>query len=1508
MKRLAVFSLALILVCLLLLSSSVAAPGSVHELRVQTVGEQHYFRAWFDAPGLVPEGPLPWMEVKPELLPLAAEWWPVPTPSLVPRLVPAGPELRLVTRSVGGGRSVEFLGRYDGKATEAKATFLYPTREGDKLAWKRVPVVLDFTKALPAEGLERNWAKAEVEQLETIAGEAGDFGYYSFASMALSRKHDIRGLRVPATKEARAPFVTARLYDLTTGAAAISESLQLKRMRTGSGGDNEKRTVDVSFLRGIDIAEHPWKQMMGEKKPADEPLAKMIPHDNYFVTFRDPAKVLEFAAMLDNWGGNITRAFEFTSRDYRLWQRYERQLCIDTAALGKMHAGLGIKGVGITGNDAYLRDGTDITVLLPVMEVKRLLAAQEPFLAAARKEHGARLKETKDQYNDTAIESFVTPLREVSLHRAVLGDVVILSNSLVGLKRVLDSAKGNAKRLSDSLDFQYMRTVFRADDFEEDGFAFLPDAFIRNFVSPVSRIKQKRRLEALTSLHMLTHAAMFTAWETGKLPTSTAELMRISGLKDDEVALPDGAAAWDVTRGAAVSEAYGSIHFATPLIELPLTLVTQSEANDYREFREGYIRLWRRFFDPVGMRVAMREGRVKMETYILPLIDSDFYRNLRFVTGNGLLKLDPGPLAPTTLLQYRTHLDPVMIQQSPYLRDIGEWFLVRLDDGPNFAKLFRQLRQAPNTEGGIDELMRRIADLPLAVGVEVKDEKRVRELVKQALAILPLLFNDRWTHDDGGTIQYKGVAIPWTRYADNREQVPEKQRIKISLYVAVFDGACYATLTEAMMRRLIDEAAARKEKKPDPLAQWPNFANSSVTLVPAAVDQSRPVLTRLVELPTHQEARSALAMWSALYRTGVVPPDANPEQAARSAFRFLGFVPTAPDRTPYRHDRAADEMVNDRHGSFRQPVLADGLAETSPLARVLATLRSARVDLRFREDGIHTTITLTRRGAPEAMSKESFLDGLLGVLQSWSRTTGWRPVDPEREERRWAVETLATLDRDAVFTAVARRPQSERDTILAALGDTLDSPRRSERRAAAEALAKLGTEANALLVKGLIRSLKMDRDDRPWTAEFLGKLGPVAKDAIPALQFAMYSRDPEVVRAAVVALKAIEPGSQSWENVPPAVRKSLVADLTEALHSTNREERRWSVDTLAGLGPQPRATLVEELTTALKSPDRRESRWGIEELMKLEPEKKDNTPALVQALTRAVRSWQPAERRWAAETLATFGPAAKEAIPALQVAMYDRNEAVRQAAAAALKEIEPGMEGETKLTPEARATLNADLARAMKSLSKDDRRWAVEELVKVGPDPKVSLGRVLDELTDALTSTDRDDRGWAAHLLGKLGPAAKVAVPALQAARYDTAPGARMTAADALRKIDPEAASATKLSPRAIDVLNGRLARALTATDREERRWAVELSLKVDAEARASMPALLDALRLELKEGAPPDRRWAAETLGSLGADAVSTLPALLDAYQTDENREVQQAALAALGKVAREAGRKPPR
>jgi hypothetical protein len=758
----------------------------------------------------------------------------------------------------------------------------------------------------------------------------------------------------------------------------------------------ERRTVALDKIQGIDIAEHPWEQMMGDRRPAPEPFAKLVPHDNYYIHFKKIARFIEFTELLDQWGTSLVRAYELTSRDHRLKQRYERQLCLRSTELGKTLGPLVIKGIAVTGSDAYVREGSDVAVLFQVIDRGVFLAAVEPFLAEARQKFSGELTEAKTDYRGVTIESFVTPLREVSLYRAGIGDVVVYANSPAGIRRVLDAAAGRLKSLSESLDFRYMRTVFRYDDPDEDGFAFLSDPFIRNLVGPAGKIKEKRRLEALTSLQMLTYGAMLTSWEAGKAPNSAADILRATGLVPEELPLPEGKpAAWDPVKRMAVSDVYNTENFATPLIELPIDKVTPVEAAEYQRFRMEYLGLWRQYFDPIGMRVSLRDGRVKLDTYILPLIENSVYNRLRAVTGKGTVRLDPTRLSSKTLVQYMMHLSTDATERGGWLGDlglrggnsggglaelglaaalawavdpVGEWFLVRVDDSPNYERLVALAERSE--KGGsveIDEVARLVWTLPVAIGVDVRNPlsltAALTALRAGALSSLPGALT--W-----GPLEkeYKGVSIVRVQATPAGRQMLgalESRRSRSdpflpAVYYALIDGGFYLTLNEEMMRELIDGVLARNEGKTGAVE-----VNSSLHLSPGAAEHTKGILKRYLEFQTHQQARQGLAVWYALYQCGAIAEDAAAEDTAGATYRWLGFVPVSPDGSAYRFDRKHDEVVNERHGSYRAPVLKTTTADSSPLNRLLDTVRSLRADLRFREDGIHTVLTLERPGGKE---------------------------------------------------------------------------------------------------------------------------------------------------------------------------------------------------------------------------------------------------------------------------------------------------------------------------------------------------------------------------------------------------------------------------------------------------------------------------------------------------------------------------------------------------------------
>lgn len=913
------------------------------------------------------------------------------------RLVPQDGLTWAIYPVAGDSETITFVGKVR-EPGKAKFVLHYPSVEEipdpgsareqkvlQKPTWTETPLTLDLGKAMrppypmPKRFDERDvteqsdfqdrWAMAQAREFLRLADQNGDFGFFRFAARATARKHGIRLSEAGASRHngrGDPTFVDRQLYETTTGVAAIAESLQTRRMLNRAQAP-EPRTIDVAKVPGIDIAEHPWTEMMGDKKPSPEPLARLVPRDNYYIHFKSMRKFIEFGELMDDWGTNIARAYEFSSRDYQLKERYEKQLCLRSTWLGKTLGDKLIRGVAITGNDPYLREGSDVTVIFQVKDRNLFLAAVDPFIEAAKKEFGNQLQESQYIHGGFVVQKVATPLREVCLHRTSFGDFVLYSNSPVAIRRCLDAYQGRAKAIADALDYQYMRTVFRREDAEEDGFAFLSDAFIRQLVGPASKIKEKRRLEALTSLYLATHGALFTAWETGKPPGDLERLQREARIRTDELVLPEGGTlTWDSSQEAAVSDVYNTIHFATPLVELPIEKITPSEEREYRQFREQYLGLWRRYFDPVGMRVQLTDKQVRLETYILPLIRSSQYNSLRMWTGDGTHSIHPGWFTAGALAQYTTHL-----AASQRADGIGDWFFIRLDDGAIYQQLADYwVRTAVHgnqfSSENQQEALRLLVNMPLTIGVGVKDQKVFLEQLEKLRNLADAFIGP--CHVDRNFATHRGIAITQVAFKDDsrlvREHLPKPaadgKPWHPALYHAFVDDAWLVSFQEKSLVAAIDQFLALRDGKPAPPEEVVKV-NNSLYLAPKAAHQARAALRYYLEWEMQRRALQNEAILYPLYRAGLVAADAPETDLRAKALKWYGFIPVSPDGAAYVFDVKNDEIANKRHGTVRNPLVHAGPADGSPTALLLEQLQTIRADLRFREDGVQTVLTIERK-------------------------------------------------------------------------------------------------------------------------------------------------------------------------------------------------------------------------------------------------------------------------------------------------------------------------------------------------------------------------------------------------------------------------------------------------------------------------------------------------------------------------------------------------------------------
>jgi len=115
-----------------------------------------------------------------------------------------------------------------------------------------------------------------------------------------------------------------------------------------------------------------------------------------------------------------------------------------------------------------------------------------------------------------------------------------------------------------------------------------------------------------------------------------------------------------------------------------------------------------------------------------------------------------------------------------------------------------------------------------------------------------------------------------------------------------------------------------------------------------------------LEYETHRGALANNHLWHPFYTAGLLDNKTDAAVKKEMSLRMLGYVPVSADRSKDRYVPRTDELVNDRHGSLRRPILKDGVEPDSALGRLLEQFKVIRADMRFREDGLHAIVRLIR--------------------------------------------------------------------------------------------------------------------------------------------------------------------------------------------------------------------------------------------------------------------------------------------------------------------------------------------------------------------------------------------------------------------------------------------------------------------------------------------------------------------------------------------------------------------
>jgi HEAT repeat protein len=245
--------------------------------------------------------------------------------------------------------------------------------------------------------------------------------------------------------------------------------------------------------------------------------------------------------------------------------------------------------------------------------------------------------------------------------------------------------------------------------------------------------------------------------------------------------------------------------------------------------------------------------------------------------------------------------------------------------------------------------------------------------------------------------------------------------------------------------------------------------------------------------------------------------------------------------------------------------------------------------------------------------------------------------------------------RDAAVSSLGKLAETHPPALDLLLG-LFHQRRKHNDCAAAATLGCLKEKALAALPRLTAMARGPDEARRLSALEALRYMGPAAAPAAEAVIDAARSGSKEVRGKALLTLGALGP---TVEGVLPALIERA-SDPDEDVGSTAlRELGRLRSDTPG---------LVEALAAGLDSPSERVRSEAMGRLCELKPP----SPAVLAILVRLLRTREePMRRRWAMEGMRDFPAGAPGLLPALESLLDDKDEWLRQYAAATLGRLRP---------------------------------------------------------------------------------------------------------------------------------------------------------------------------------------------------------------------------------------------
>jgi hypothetical protein len=503
---------------------------------------------------------------------------------------------------------------------------------------------VDANPEAPVESAEFYRAKGRYFQLFWSGDYAGSAMFRHLAIDSLKKVGESASPIGPSWPLRRNNDVDGTIQ-LLSGGRAVSENLQLNRQLDDADGTKQELT-DLMNVQGITIREIDWQQRLSSQRTEFDPLATLIPHDQYAVfvpSFQQLAAIIDRGSELAR---PIVQWFEPQSQTTDVLGFYQQQLGLPLDALTRQVGKALIDEVAVTGSDPYFRTGTDVAVL---MRTQQPTVLHQAILAqvTAQATQQPDVKRIDHKVGEHMIAQWSNPRRDFCSLVTVVDDTVVVSNSIAQMMAIVQTSSDASKAMAALDEYKFFRQRYQRGSQAESAFVVVTDAAIRRWCGPQWRISASRRTRARASIAEMSmqHADGLVR---GTIQGET-QIQTINSVHD--------AGRLSLTSAGVRSDVYGTLDFQTPIAELDIRTATASEVELYVRWRERYENRWRNTFDPIALQVSLKEDAFALDLSVIPLILGTEYANWQSFIGNVRLKPGAGDRHDEELLSLVTAVD-----------------------------------------------------------------------------------------------------------------------------------------------------------------------------------------------------------------------------------------------------------------------------------------------------------------------------------------------------------------------------------------------------------------------------------------------------------------------------------------------------------------------------------------------------------------------------------------------------------------------------------------------------------------------------------------------------------------------------------------------------------------------------------------------------------------------------------------------------------------------------------